>query len=204
MKSEERRVKISSPLLIIKFKVQSSKFKVESSMLKVQSSKFKVQSNKSAEQISQKVFRLMIGLAVLVFGLFYLIGYDLPFDENPDFNAPLFTDVLIFLMWLFLIGGVGLAVYSMVKDYRSSKSEAVVNGVPVRRIFRITWLTLLAVLVLTFLLGGSDPMLINGENYADWLWLKLSDMFVITSLLMLLAGIGAVCFGATRYIRKKQ
>ena len=85
-------------------------------MLKVQSSKFKVQSNKSAEQISQKVFRLMIGLAVLVFGLFYLIGYDLPFDENPDFNAPLFTDVLIFLMWLFLIGGVGLAVYSMVKD----------------------------------------------------------------------------------------
>ena len=73
-------------------------FKVESSMLKVQSSKFKVQSNKPAEQISQKVFRLMIGLAVLVFGLFYLIGYDLPFDENPDFNAPLFTDVLIFLM----------------------------------------------------------------------------------------------------------
>ena len=204
MKSEERRVKNSSALLIIKFKVQSSMFKVESSMLKVQSSKFKVQSNKSAEQISQKVFRLMIGLAVLVFGLFYLIGYDLPFDENPDFNAPLFTDVLIFLMWLFLIGGVGLAVYSMVKDYRSSRSEAVVNGVPVRRIFRITWLTLLAVLVLTFLLGGSDPMLINGENYADWLWLKLSDMFVITSLLMLLAGIGAVCFGATRYIRKKQ
>ena len=204
MKSEERRVKNSSALLIIKFKVQSSKFKVESSMLKVQSSKFKVQSNKSAEQISQKVFRLMIGLAVLVFGLFYLIGYDLPFDENPDFNAPLFTDVLIFLMWLFLIGGVGLAVYSMVKDYRSSKSEAVVNGVPVRRIFRVTWLTLLAVLILTFLLGGSDPMLINGENYADWLWLKLSDMFVITSLLMLLAGIGAVCFGATRYIRKKQ
>ena len=173
-------------------------------MLKVQSSKFKVQSNKSAEQISQKVFRLMIGLAVLVFGLFYLIGYDLPFDENPDFYAPLFTDVLIFLMWLFLIGGVGLAVYSMVKDYRSGKSEAVVNGVPVRRIFRITWLILLAVLVLTFFLGGSDPMLINGENYADWLWLKLSDMFVITSLLMLLAGIGAVCFGATRYIRKKQ
>ena len=204
MKSEERRVKNSSALLIIKFKVQSSMFKVESSMLKVESSKFKVQSNKSAEQISQKVFRLMIGLAVLVFGLFYLIGYDLPFDENPDFNAPLFTDVLIFLMWLFLIGGIGLAVYSMVKDYRSSRSEAVVNGVPVRRIFRITWLTLLAVLVLTFLLGGSDPMLINGENYADWLWLKLSDMFVITSLLMLLAGIGAVCFGATRYIRKKQ
>ena len=204
MKSEERRVKNSSALLIIKFKVESSKFKVQSSMLKVQSSKFKVQRNKSAEQISQQVFFILIGLAVVVFALFFLVGYDMPFLENPDFNAPLFTDVLIILMWLFLIGGVGLAVYSMIRDYRGAKSEAVVNGVPVRRIFRITWLGTLAILVLSFLLGSSDPMLINGENYADWIWLKLSDMFVITSLLMLVAGIGAVCFGATRYIRKKK
>lgn len=170
-------------------------------MVKFQFSK---QKTKSAEKISQQVFYIMIGLAVLVFGLFFLVGYDLPFEENPDFNAPLFTDVLILLMWLFLIGGVGLAVFSMMRDYRSSKSEAVVNGIPVRRIFRITWIGTLAVLLLTFLLGGSAPMLINGENYADWLWLKLSDMFVITSLLMLVTGIGAVCFGATRYIRKKK
>ena len=157
---------------------------------------------KSAEQVSQRIFYILIALAVLVFGLFFLVGYDMPFEENPDFNAPLFTDVLIGLMWLFLVGGIGLAIYSMWKNYRGSRSEAVVNGVPVRRIFRITWIGLLALLVLTFALGSSAPMLINGENYADWLWLKLSDMFVITSLLMLLAGMGAVIFGATRYIRK--
>ena len=170
-------------------------------MFKFQFSKSK---NKSAEQVSQRIFYILIALAVLVFGLFFLVGYDMPFEENPDFNAPLFTDVLIFLMWLFLVGGVGLAVFSMWKDYRRSKSEAVVNGVPVRRIFRFTWIGLLAVLGLSFALGSSDPMLINGENYADWLWLKLSDMFVITSLLMLLAGIGTVVFGATRYIRKRK
>ncbi len=168
-------------------------------MFKFQFSKSK---NKSAEQVSQRIFYILIALAVLVFGLFFLVGYDMPFEENPDFTAPLFTDVLIGLMWLFLVGGIGLAIYSMWKDYRGSRSEAVVNGVPVRRIFRITWIGLLALLVLTFALGSSAPMLINGENYADWLWLKLSDMFVITSLLMLLAGMGAVIFGATRYIRK--
>ena len=168
-------------------------------MFKFQFSKSK---NKSAEQVSQRIFYILIALAVLVFGLFFLVGYDMPFEENPDFTAPLFTDVLIGLMWLFLVGGIGLAIYSMGKDYRGSRSEAVGNGVPVRRIFRITWIGLLALLVLTFALGSSAPMLINGENYADWLWLKLSDMFVITSLLMLLAGMGAVIFGATRYIRK--
>ena len=170
-------------------------------MFKFQFSKSK---NKSAEQVSQRIFYILIALAVLVFGLFFLVGYDMPFEENPDFNAPLFTDVLIGLMWLFLVGGIGLTIYSMWKDYRGSRSEAVVNGVLVRRIFRITWIGLLALLVLTFALGSSDPMLINGENYADWLWLKLSDMFVITSLLMLLAGMGAVIFGATRYIRKEK
>ena len=166
--------------------------------------KFKNVRQWSTEKISQRVFYCLLGLAALVFALFFLVGYDMPFEENPDFNAPLFTDVLIVLMWLFLIGGVGLAVYSMIRDYRGAKSEAVVNGVPVRRIFRITWLGTLAILVLSFLLASSEPMLINGENYADWIWLKLSDMFVITSLLMLVAGIGTVCFGATRYIRKKK
>ena len=160
--------------------------------------------NKSAEKVSQQIFYIMIGLAVIVFGLFFLVGYDMPFDENPDFNAPLFTDVLIGLMWLFLVGGVVLAVGSMIKDYRSSKTEAVVNGVPVRRIYRFTWLGTLLILALTFLVGSSEPMLINGEHYADWIWLKLSDMFVVTSILMLVAGVGAVIFGATRYIRKKK
>lgn len=95
---------------------------------------------KSAEQVSQRIFYILIALAVLVFGLFFLVGYDMPFEENPDFTAPLFTDVLIGLMWLFLVGGIGLAIYSMWKDYRGSRSEAVVNGVLVRRIFRITWI----------------------------------------------------------------
>ena len=55
-------------------------------MVKFQFSK---QKTKSAEKISQQVFYIMIGLAVLIFGLFFLVGYDLPFEENPDFNAPL-------------------------------------------------------------------------------------------------------------------
>lgn len=166
--------------------------------------KFQFSKSKSAEKVSQQVFYIMIALAVIVFALFFLVGYDMPFEENPDFNAPLFTDALIVLMWIFLIVGVGLAIYSMIRDYRSGKSEAVVNGVPVRRIFRFTWIGTLLALLLTFVLGSSTPMLINGEHYADWLWLKLSDMFVITSLLMLVVGIGAVCFGATRYVRRKR
>ena len=46
-------------------------------MFKVHSSKFNVPSNKSAENISQRIFYLLIGLAILVFGLFFLVGQTL-------------------------------------------------------------------------------------------------------------------------------
>ena len=79
-----------------------------------------------------------------------------------------------------------------------------VHGIPAKKIFHITWIGTLVLLVATFLLGSSSPMLINGNEYGDSLWLKLSDMFVFTSLLMLLGAIVAVLFGATRYVRKNK
>lgn len=167
--------------------------------------KFKNIKSLATEKISQRAFYLMIGLAVVVFGLFFLIGYDMPFDENPDFNAPFFTDVLIFLMWFLLILAVVLAIMAVVRTYRMNvKSEAVVNGVPQGKISRFTWMGTLLLLVLTFLAGSSMPMLVNGEKYTDWFWLKISDMLVLTSIIMLIAGIGVVVFGATRYIRKAK
>ena len=47
-------------------------------------------------------------------------------------------------------------------------------------------------------------MLVNGNDYNDWFWLKLSDMFVLASVLLLIAAIGVVLFGVTRYVRKDR
>ncbi len=159
----------------------------------------------SAEKISQRIFYVLIALSVCVFGLFFLLGYDLPFEENPDFNAPLFTDALIGLMWLFFLMAVIIAVVSVVKGNRlAGRNDKMSNGIPVVKISRSVWLTTLLLLILTFLVGSSAPMLINGEEYNDWFWVKASDMFVLTSVIMLVLGIGAVLFGATRYIRKDR
>lgn len=158
-----------------------------------------------AEAVSQRVFYALLALSVVVFALFFLVGYDKPFEENPDFNAPLFTDALIGLMVLLLVGAVALAVASVVSAYRKNgRQEERVNGVPEGKIFRFTWLGTLLLLVLTFALGSSEPMLVNGAYYADWLWLKLSDMLVVSSVVLLLVAVGAVAFGATRYIRKER
>lgn len=163
--------------------------------------KIKDLMNRPAEKISQGALYVMTALTVVVLALFYLVGYDVPFEENPDFNAPLFTDLLMALMYVLLVCAVAIAVCSAVKAARFKTRE----GEDFRLRSRLTcsvWGGLLAVLIITFLAGSSQPIPVNGETYADWLWLKLSDMFVLTSVILLVAGAATVLFGATRYVRK--
>ena len=41
----------------------------------------------AAERISQKVFYLLSAVIVLLFGLFYAVGYSIPYLLNPDLNC---------------------------------------------------------------------------------------------------------------------
>ena len=65
------------------------------------------------ERISQRVLYLLITLAAVVFVLFYGIGYDRPFADNPSFNAPLFTDLLLSLMLVLILLAGGLSIWAV-------------------------------------------------------------------------------------------
>lgn len=160
----------------------------------------------SSEKISRRIFYLLIGLSVLVFGLFFLVGYDMPFEENPDFNAPLFTSALIVLMCVLLLVALALAVCSFLVSRRKAASveKTDVKQIPELKIARCVWGGLALLLVITFGIGSSEPIRVNGSDFTDWTWLKLSDMLVYTSSVLLLGAFVAVAFGATRYIRKEK
>lgn len=155
------------------------------------------------KKLPSRVLYVLVGLTVVVFALFWLIGYDRPFDEDGNFNAPLFTDVLLVFMLLLTAGACVVAAWSAIRSNKTSGGgERVVNNIPVRKIGRCVTGGTALTLILTFLLGSSTPMRINGASYADTFWLKVSDMFVATSLLMIVAAVAAVVYGATKYIRK--
>lgn len=157
------------------------------------------------ERISQRVLYVLIGIAALVFVLFFSVGFYAPFAENPAFNAPLLTDALIVFMWILLgltVLVMLLSVFHTVKTI--SVKQRVVNGIPTYKITIAVFGTTFLCLVLSFLFGSSESMVINGATYADKFWLKASDMFVTSSLVLLLAAIGASVFGATRYYRKRK
>ncbi len=150
------------------------------------------------------LWRSLGGLLIaVVFAMFWLIGYDKPYNEDPNFNAPLFTDLLLITTILVLVGAVAVAVWSVVRSLKTTgRGERISNNIPVRRIGTIVAVGTFTVMLLTFLLGSSAPMTINGGTYDDSLGLKASDMFISTSLLMIAIAIAAVLFGSYKTIRK--
>ncbi len=159
--------------------------------------------NLSAERLSQHIFYVLLGLIVVVFALFYLVGFNAPFIDDPSFNAPLFTDVVMALMFLLTVGTLALTVWSLARGVKKAGAEqSNDNNIPVKRItYGVLFFTLILIAV-TFLLGSPDEMLINGKPYNDIFWLKTADMFIWTTIILLVIAIGATIFGATRYYRK--
>ena len=154
----------------------------------------------STQRLSACILMVLVGITAVVFCAFFLIGYDNPYEDNPAFNAPRLTNLIIILSYLLIIGTLALTIFSLVMAYRNrNKSAAVVNNVPAARIAYIISGGVVALLILTFLFGSSAPMVINGEQYTQTLWLKTADMFIFTAIAMLIVAIAAVAYSSIKH-----
>ena len=154
------------------------------------------------EKISRMVLYGLVAIVLLVFGLFFMVGFSNPYVENTNYNAPLMTDVVLALMLLLVVGTMGVTIWAIVSALKKRGNEgAWDNNVPARRITYSVVIVTLLLLALGFVLGSSATMLINGQPFNDVFWLKTADMFIICGLVLLLLAVCAVVFGATRYYR---
>ena len=100
--------------------------------------------------------------------------------------SPFFADMMLGLMYLMLAFAIGVTAWSVWHTLRSRrKGDDIVNGVPAGRIGWCAAIGLIACLVLTFLLGSSSPVMTNGVRFSDTFWLKTTDMFIYTSILLI-------------------
>lgn len=161
--------------------------------------------HRSTEQLSRWVLYALSALTAFMFALYYLIGYDQPYVENPDFNEPLLTTALLFFMYALLVTTVGIGVCSILREAKRRGSESKVsNGIPTSLISRCVAGGTLMVFVLTFVLGSTQPLMTNGKSFTDSMLLRMADQFINTSIFLLIAAALAVAFGMTRYYRKQK
>ncbi|MBP5258502.1 MAG: hypothetical protein J6Z41_07185 [Prevotella sp.] len=154
---------------------------------------------------SRRVLYVMIGIIVLLFAAFYLVGFNMAYEGNPAYNAPMLTDVILALMALMLIAALGVAAWTIIRHRRMIAGRTGdTNGVPRRKIaISVAVITILAVIV-TFVFGSSAPIIINGTQYDDTLWLKSADMFIITSLLLIMISVIILILSSTKFFQRQK
>ena len=115
------------------------------------------------------------------------------------FVSPFIADIMLWLMYIAIVVAVIVTIVSMIRTVRlRTKDEEVVNGVPRTRMAWIIVVAFLLCLVLTFLLGSSEPVRTNGELFTDTFWLKAADMFIYTSLILIIGCFAGVVLSRFR------
>ena len=159
----------------------------------------------AVDSLSGRVLALLVAVSAVLFGAFFIIGYDIPYAEDASFNAPLLTDTLLIYIYVMCGLTVVVAVVAMVRGalmYGGRRYET--NGVPSGRIARGVALLLVVTLVVTYALGSSEPLIVNGKVYAESGWLKLTDMFINTSAALGVVAVAIVVYGVSGLNRKNN
>ena len=118
------------------------------------------------EKISKWVLYGLMGLIVLVFALFMLIGFDTPYEENPKMNAPLLTDAVIVLSLLLIVAAIVVTVWSAFKQFKTGNTTSKDEGFAGKTGLFAT-LVLVGAIVIGLIVGianSGEHMLINGTR----------------------------------------
>ena len=115
------------------------------------------------------------------------------------FVSPLVADIMLWLMYIAVVVAVVVTIVSVMRTLRlRTKDDEVVNGVPRTRLAWIVGVAFLLCLVLTFVLGSSEPVKTNGKLFTDTFLLKATDMFIYTSLILIIGCFAGVVLSRFR------
>ena len=113
--------------------------------------------------------------------------------------SPFFADVMLGLMYLMLAVAVGVSAYSVWHGLRNRrKGDDIINGVPAGKIGWCVAIGFVVCLVITFILGSSSPVITHGVRFTDAFWLKATDMFIYTSILLIIGCFTSAIVGKFR------
>lgn len=93
------------------------------------------------------------------------------------------VDVFLVLIYVLLAAVLTAVVVSMVHAFKvRGEVDSARNGVPAKTIMWSTAAFFVVMLVLTYALGATDVLQVNGKVYRQEEWLKVTDMFINTAI----------------------
>ena len=155
------------------------------------------------EKISKWVLYGLMGLIVLVFALFMLIGFDTPYEENPKMNAPLLTDAVIVLSLLLIVAAIVVTVWSAFKQFKTGNTTSKDEGFAGKTGLFAT-LVFVGAIVIGLIVGianSGEHMLINGKDWNNPGEIILTDTSMIAIAILTVLSVAAVVYSMV--VKKK-
>lgn len=137
--------------------------------------------------MAKRIKICLILLVAVVFALFYLVEYDLPWSKNPAMIEPLLTPLVIWMVIAMVVVAIAAAGASICISLRTGNRKNVVNNIPLKKICWRIAVAVIALLCLSFGFGSTDAIIVNGKSYHNGMWLRIGDMIIITSMVLFLA-----------------
>jgi hypothetical protein len=156
---------------------------------------------KSKEQkISDMVLYAIMAVSAVVLVVFFAWGYDTPYEENPDFNAPLFSDGLIILQMVLVVLAAIATVVGAVNSLTVGRGKAEANdkvNIAEKVAGPIAWGTCFVSLVVGVIYGfmfKDEQMIINNEAWQNPTESIESDICIWSIGILTLGTILAACY----------
>ncbi|WP_455592077.1 hypothetical protein [Bacteroides sp.] len=131
--------------------------------------------SKLSYRVSYYVLYAMFAIILIVLGIFYF-GGQMATPLVPDMSNPAQTDALLYLMYVLFGVAVAATVVAAVFQFGTALKDNPMGAVK----SLLGLILLVAVLVVSWVLGSSDTLSIPGYEGTDNVpfWLKLTDMFL--------------------------
>ncbi len=146
--------------------------------------------------MSHKILYVMVSVALVVFALFYTVGYSHPYADNPDFIEPQLTDVVIILAAAICLSAIAVTAWAIFAAVRKrGTAKKMEHGINVTLISYVVAAFTLILLLVAFAMGSSEAISVNGKQYSENFTLRGADMFVLSSIVMIIMAAAAVAWG---------
>ena len=100
--------------------------------------------------------------------------------------SPVVADIMLWLMYIAMAVAIGVTLLSVINRLRlRTKDDEIINGVPQKRVARTVAVAFVACMAITYLAGSTTPVTTNGQLFADTFWLKATDMFIYTTVILI-------------------
>lgn len=148
------------------------------------------------DKISKWTLWGLMGITILIFVLFMVVGYDTPYEENPKMKAPLLTDAVLGLCYAFTALAAILTVWSAVMQFTKGGSTNKDAGIAGKTGFfsAIALVVSLAIGIIVGITNSGERMLINGHDWNDPFAIILTDTSIISIAILMVLTIIAVVY----------